>query len=167
MKRIVLLSLLMGMAGAEEHHQHPAPPPNPVFDKLKTLAGSWEGTMKDYGKEMPATTMFKMVSGGSVLMNILAEGKPHEMVTMFHLDGKEVVATHYCAAMNQPRFKAVPGAINQVVFEFTDGTNIAANDGHMQKIIFTFDGPDHHVEEWVYRDKGKDSTGTFDFKRKK
>jgi hypothetical protein len=115
MKKILVLSFLMGVAGADEHH-HPAAPPNPTFDKLKTLAGSWEGTAKDSGKEFPAV---------------------------------------------------VPGAPNQVVFEFTDGTNIGPNDGHMQKIIFTFDGPDHHIEEWVYRDKGKDSTGRFDFKRKK
>ena len=46
-------------------------------------------------------------------------------------------------------------------------SNIGPSDGHMQKIVFTFDGPDHHIEEWTFRDKGKDSTGRFDFKRKK
>jgi hypothetical protein len=166
MKRIILLSLLLGVAGADEH-MHPAPPPNPTFDKLKTLAGNWEGTYQEAGKEKPSRTTFKLVSGGSVLMNILGEGTPHEMVTMIHLDQKDVMATHYCAAMNQPRFKAVAGGPNQVVFEYRDGTNIGPNDGHMQKIVFTFDGPDHHTEEWTYRDKGKDSAAVFDFKRKK
>src|SRR5438309_7824724 len=156
MKKMILLSFLFGAAWADEH-QHAKAPPNPTFDKLKTLSGAWEGTAKDSGKEFPATTSFKLVSGGSVLMNVLAEGKPEEMVTMIHLDGKELMATHYCAAMNQPRFKSVPAGANQVAFEFKDGTNIGPNDGHMQKIVFTFDGPDHHIEEWTYRDKGKDS----------
>jgi hypothetical protein len=166
MKKIVLLSLLAGVAVADEHH-HKAAPSNPVLDKLKTLVGQWEGVMKEGGQEMPARTMFKTVSGGSVLMNILAEGSPYEMVTMFHVDQKDVMATHYCAAMNQPRFKAVPAGPNQVAFEFKDGTNINADDSHMQKIVFTFDGPDHHIEEWTSREKGKDSIGRFDFKRKK
>jgi hypothetical protein len=165
MKRAILV-LLCTTAFADEHH-HPAAPSNPAFDKMKTLVGNWEGKAQDSGKEFPATTSFKLVSGGSVIMDVLGEGTPHEMVTMVHMDGKDVMATHYCAAMNQPRFTAVAGAPNQIVFDFKDGTNIAPGDGHMQKVVFTFVDADHHNEDWTYRDKGKDSTGHFEFHRKK
>jgi hypothetical protein len=79
------------------------------------------------------------------------------------------MATHYCAAHNQPRMVATPGRDpNRVVFDFKDGTNIGPNDGHMQAVAFIFDGPDHHIEEWTYVDNhGKLSTGRFDFRRKK
>ena len=35
-------------------------------------------------------------------------GTPHEMITMFHMDQAELLATHYCSAHNQPRMRAVP-----------------------------------------------------------
>ena len=166
MKTMLACLLASSLAFAEEH-QHPATAATtPQFDKLKTLVGNWDGTMEEQGKKMPSKTSFKMVSGNSVLMNTLAEGTPHEMVTMFHLDQKELMATHYCAGQNQPRFKAQPGDGKALTFLFTDGTNV--ENGHMQKVVFTFVDADHHLEDWTYRDKsGKESTGHFDFKRKK
>jgi hypothetical protein len=165
--RAVLFALLIPAAAVAEEHAHPAPTSTPQFDKMKTLIGAWDGTLDEQGKKLPTKTAFKMVSGDSVLMNTLAENTPHEMVTMFHLNQKELVATHYCAGQNQPRFKvAAGGPANALVFEFTDGTNV--ENGHMQKVVFTFVDADHHLEDWIYRDKsGKESTGHFDFKRKK
>lgn len=152
---------------ADEHKSPVAP--NAQFDKMKTLQGSWLGAMRDGGKEYPATTRFVMVSDGSALMAWLGEGTPEEMVTIFHMDGKELMGTHYCAAHNQPRFVAVEGGDpNRIVFKFKDGTNIGAHDGHMEGVAFIFDGPDRHVEEWMYVDKtGARSTGRFEFTRKK
>src|SRR5258706_12976273 len=114
MKKILLLSCLLGVAGAEEH-QHAKAPTNPAFDKLKTLAGNWEGTAKDSGKGFKATTSVKLVSGGSVLMSILGEGGPEEMGTMVQLDRKELMGTAYCAAMNHARFKAAACRPNPAV----------------------------------------------------
>lgn len=70
------------------------------FERLKSLAGAWEGTTNEGGKEVRVNTSFRLVSDGSALMNDLMGGTPHEMVTMFHLDGSELMATHYCAAHN-------------------------------------------------------------------
>lgn len=143
--------------------------PNASFDKMKTLDGSWVGSMVEGGKEYPTNARFMMVSDGSALMAWLNEGTADEMVTIFHMDGQDFMATHYCASHNQPRMIAVPNSDpNRVVFKFKDGTNIGAHDGHMQEVAFIFQGPDHHVEEWTYVDEhGKLSTGRFDFKRKK
>jgi hypothetical protein len=33
-------------------------------------------------------------------------GEPHEMTNLYHMDGTDVVCTHYCAAGNQPRMVA-------------------------------------------------------------
>lgn len=169
-RKISLLLLVVMLASAVFADEHKsAIAPNASFDKMKSLDGSWTGAMVDAGKEYPATTRFMMVSDGSALMAWLGEGGPYEMVTIFHMDGSELMATHYCAAHNQPRFIAVPGdKPNQVVFRFKDGTNIGPHDGHMQAVTFTFDGSDHHIEDWSYVDaKGTVTTSRFDFKRKK
>jgi hypothetical protein len=169
MVAMVTVACLGGAALAEEH-QHSAPAPvavsNPAWDKLKTLVGAWDGSMTDGGKTLPTTTSFKLVSGNSTILNYLAEGKPMEMITMFHPDLKDILATHYCAEGNQPRMKLVPSAApNQLTFEFKDGTNIPAGGSHMQKLVITFVDANHHVQEWTHRDKGKDMTGRFDFHR--
>ena len=112
MKLLSLLALIftvcLGMALLAEEHKS-AIAPNASFDKMKTLDGAWVGNMLDGGKEYPATTRFAMVSDGSALMSWLGEGTPYEMVTVFHMDGPRLMATHYCAAHNQPRLVATPG----------------------------------------------------------
>lgn len=140
---------------------------SPSWEKLKLLSGVWIGTTKEGGKPQPATVSFKLISDGSAIMSTLEEGTPHEMVTMFHEDGNELLATHYCAAHNQPRMQAVANADpNRIVFKFKDGTNIGPNDGHMVQLAIVIDGSNHHLEEWTYEDHGKQETSVFDFRRK-
>jgi len=139
-----------------------------AFDKVRSLAGEWEGTAKEGGKEIPVTTSFRLVSDNSVLMNILGAGTPHEMVTMFHMDGSDLLATHYCAAHNQPRFRFVRASDpNVVAFEFKDATNLPSPTAeHMVGVKFTFLDASHHVEEWTFLANGQTSTSRFDFHRK-
>ena len=169
--RAVLLALsLLGSTGvADEPSSQIAV--NPAFEKLKTLVGSWQGTMHEaMGADRSATVRFKMISDGSALASWLGEDTPGEMVTMIHPDGTDLVATHYCSTHNQPRMVLVPGGdANRLVFRFRDGSNIAPGDAHMVQVAFVFDGsPDHHVEEWTFFENGKDDAPShFDFHRKR
>ena len=150
--------------------QHPNPPAqsSAAFDKLKSLAGEWEGTANEGGKEISATTSFRLVSDGSVLMDVLAPGTPHEMITMFHMDGSDLLATHYCAAHNQPRFFFVAASEpNVVAFEFKDATNLSSPAApHMVGVKFTLIDPNHHIEDWTFLANGQTSTRRFEFHRK-
>jgi hypothetical protein len=140
---------------------------SPAYDKMKTLVGSWQGAVNENGKPLDTRVRFKLVSDGSVLASWLGEDTPHEMVTMFHMDGNNLMATHYCAAHNQPRLVLMTGDDpNRLVFKFKDGTNIQADAGHMQQVAFIFEGADHHIEEWTYLQNGKEETTRFDFRRK-
>jgi hypothetical protein len=141
---------------------------NGAFDVLKSLSGEWEGHMDMGGKQMHATTSFRVVSDGSAILSFLGQGTPHEMVTMFHTDGPDVLATHYCGAHNQPRFRLIPSADPKVLdFDFKDATNLAsASDGHMVHVKFTIVDADHHFEDWTFLANGKTETTRFDFHRK-
>jgi hypothetical protein len=141
---------------------------NSAFEALKSLSGEWEGNMDMGGKQIPATTSFKVVSDGSAILNILGQGTPHEMVTMFHMDGPDVLATHYCGAHNQPRFRLAASADPKVLdFEFKDATNLASpSDGHMGHVKFTMIDADHHIQEWTFVKDGKSETSRFDLHRK-
>lgn len=138
------------------------------FDKLKSLVGEWEGNMNEAGQQFPATTSFRLVSDGSVLMNVLGAGTPHEMVTMFHLDNSDLLVTHYCAAHNQPRMRLVPSSEQNVMtFEFKDATNLSSpTASHMVSLKITFVNANHHIEDWTSIENGNKSTSRFDFHRK-
>ena len=60
-------------------------------------------------------------------------GTDHEMVSVYHADGKDVVMTHYCAFGNQPKMKLDPASKdNELKFVFAGGTNLdPAKDTHM------------------------------------
>ena len=140
----------------------------PRFDKLKSLVGEWEGKMNEGGQTIQATTSYRLVSDNSVLMNVLGPGTPHEMVTMFHMDGSNLLATHYCAAHNQPRFRLVSTSDPNVFdFTFKDATNLSSPTApHMVGVKVTLLDPNHHFQDWTFLQNGKTTTSRFDFHRK-
>ena len=105
-----------------------------AFEELKGLAGSWQGKAGEEG--MPATVTYKVISNGNVVMETLMPGTDHEMITMYHMAGNDLVATHYCSAGNQPHLKLDLGksTATQLVFAFDGGTNLdPAKDGHIHE----------------------------------
>src|ERR1700730_8341945 len=79
------------------------------FDKLKTLAGSWEGQVTTVPQEaaMEGKLMqvsFRVTSMGNALMHeMTGAGRPDDPITMLYLDGDRLLLTHYCDAGNRPR----------------------------------------------------------------
>jgi len=138
------------------------------FDRLKELAGEWQATAVENGKEMTAALTFRVASGGSVLMADLAPGTAHEMITMFHRDQEDLLATHYCLAGNQPRMRAVAGGDAKVIsFEFKDATNLPNQSApHMGGVRFTIIDGNHHTEEWSVVANGQTVMRKFDCRRK-
>ncbi|MBL8186616.1 MAG: hypothetical protein JNK38_01340 [Acidobacteria bacterium] len=139
----------------------------PAFDKLKALAGEWQG------KTLEGTTgkvNYRIASGGSAVIETLMPANEPEMVSVYHRDGDSLVLTHYCSAGNQPRMRAeVPtGDINKLEFKFVDATNLKhATDGHINHMTITFQDKDHITVVWVWREKGKEVPMTINLERKK
>ena len=171
MLRFFSLALCLAVSTAliaqEAHH---APISNAAFDRLKTLAGNWDGKYVGPEGSFTGKASFKVVSGGSAIMLSMDEGTGGEMITMFHPDGgKQLMATHYCAGQNQPRMKMSSlSDPNVLVFDFVDGTNVSDPKlDHMIKLIIRIVDADHHTEEWTSTGNGKQTTAKFDYTRVK
>jgi len=137
-----------------------------AFDAIKALQGAWEGKMSN---GMAATSSFRTTAAGSAVMQMLGEGTEMEMPTLYHLDGARLIATHYCAAQNQPRMvlEAGQNPAKSLKFKFLDITNLKSSEaGHMREVEFRFVDRDHIQQVWTSREKGKDSTEVFDLVRK-
>lgn len=138
-----------------------------AFDKLKTLAGDWQGTGSD-GKMR--TVSYQLAAGGTALVETLTpEGEP-SMVSLYHRDGETLMMTHYCSASNQPRMRAEipPGDLNTLEFVFVDVTNLAKpTDGHIHGLTLTLEDADHLAQTWTWRENGKEVSDTFTLSRKK
>lgn len=144
------------------------------FDLLKTLAGSWQGTLTTTparpeveGKQ--AQLSLRVTSmGNAIVHEMRMNGRPDDPITMFYLDGDRLLLTHYCDAGNRPRMVAKSSPDGKVVeFEFLDlagGTEY----GHMHHAVFTAIDANHHTEDWTYIEPGdKPVHAHFDLQRTK
>lgn len=134
------------------------------FGQIKALEGKWVG--KNAQGEVLEIT-FRSTAGGSAIMSEIHGHGPENMITMFHMDGDRLIMTHYCGAGNQPRMKVISDDPKSISFEFFDGTNIGPGAGHMQHVTFTQPDSDHHTEEWVFLDHGKELKELFTLERAK
>ncbi len=140
----------------------------PEFDQIKSLAGDWEG--KAVGGNPPAHINYKVVSGGSAVMETIMEGPGAQMITIYHLDGDQLMMTHYCMANNQPRMRsdASSSSPNSINFSFVDVTNLSSPDaGHMVAHSIVWKDSDHVTQHWTWREAGKETDATFELTRKK
>ncbi len=141
---------------------------NERFEQFKQLAGEWVG--KPQGKDdMEIRVIYKVTAGGSAVAETLFPGTDHEMVTVIHRDGDDLLLTHYCHLGNQPQMKA-PGKRdgNSVAFKFVRATNLKSDkDPHMHDATYTFVDNDTFRTEWtLYQDGKSASVFLFDLKRK-
>jgi|HubBroStandDraft_2_1064218.scaffolds.fasta_scaffold07434_4 hypothetical protein len=135
------------------------------FDEMKSLTGSWEG--KNSQGELVQVT-YRMTAGGSALMSEIV-GHGENMISMINFDGpNRLLLTHYCAVGNQPRMQASAASDGKTItFNFLDATNLDnPQSGHMDHVVIAMLGPDHHTEEWVLTDHGKEMKQVFDLTRK-
>ena len=128
-----------------------------AFEQLKSLAGEWQGQAKETGEGADVKVLYKVTANGTAVVETILPGTPHEMITVYHLDGKKLMLTHYCAAGNQPRMvlnrKSTP---QQLEFDFAGATNLkSSKEGHMHALRIRFDVPGQLTGEWDYFKDGK------------
>ena len=141
-----------------------------AFENFKTLAGVWNGANQE---GVASRQTFRVIAAGScVVQTTDFDGHPGQtMITMYHMDGDQLMLTHYCVAKNQPRMRAtkVGEDSRTVLFTFLDGTNLPSRDkGHMDSASFRFIDADHFASKWTWYQDGKETwMEEFRYERKK
>jgi hypothetical protein len=145
--------LILAFAGAVSAAE-PAVDAAAAFARLKALKGEWTGE-GGYGK---AKLVYEVIAGGSSVVERESAERLPEMMTVFHLDGKRLILTHYCIAGNQPRMVAAEfdETTKELRFRFFDATNMKSPDaGHMRDVNIRFVDETHLVTEWHFHENGQ------------
>jgi hypothetical protein len=157
---VVSLALVLGVAGAAAAQSKKGQPKATagapetiIYDAasamafLTTTSGQWDpqtgGQHEHGGAAAPAGSAANIVSvktkaAGSAVVHTYRAGTPGEMETVFHMDGDQLLLTHYCALQNAPvlRFEKSdkPGELK---FVFQGGTNFDPKvDAHLHQSTF-------------------------------
>ena len=159
-QRTAVLAALVLSAGARL--AAPAPPaagPSGAvaLDRLKALAGDWvsaeDGPMSKKGQ---LTARYAVTAGGSAVVETVFPGAEHEMVTVYHAEGNDLVLTHYCMEGNQPRMRAKNARGSRLDFAFDGGANIdPRKDRHMHSAWLELVGTDEIRSEWTELAEGQ------------
>ena len=132
-----MLASILIAAMLEQNSAPVAEAPSPL-ERFKSLKGVWDADI-DGDAKSDTTIEYRVVGAGSAVVETLFGGTDHEMVTVYHMNGKELMCTHYCAAGNQPRLVAAHVSKDTVVFEMKDITNLIDPQAmHMHAATFTF-----------------------------
>ncbi len=152
----LLLALLPGLASAQTPAAGAPADGKAAFERLKALAGDWEGhVVKPDGPA--ARVEFRLAGNGSALVERLFPGTDHEMVSVYHLSGSNLVLTHYCAMANQPRMQLVSGGKDgDLVFDFTGGDNVDPKTStFMNGGRFSVKDASSYEADWAILSQGK------------
>ena len=127
------------------------------FDRMRGLAGEWVAAEDgEMFKKGDVVARYAVTAAGSAVVETVFPGSPHEMVTVYHADGPDLVLTHYCMEGNQPRMRAKNPTASRLDFAFDGGTGInPRKDRHMNSATIEFIGPDELRSVWTEIEAGK------------
>jgi hypothetical protein len=127
------------------------------FERMKTLAGAWEGLSMMGKEEQKVRVEYRLTGGGSAIVETISPNTPHEMVTVYYDDNGKLTMTHYCALRNQPRMGIKSSGGKELAFDFTGGSNIdPKKDAHMHSLTIIFEDNDHITQKWTLFEEGKE-----------
>jgi hypothetical protein len=135
--------------------QAQASPPDAgvAFARLKTLVGEWSAD-SSHGK---VHSSYELIAGGSVLVERISVAGEGEMLTTYHLDGEQLVLTHYCMAGNQPHMVAerYDAATGNLQFAFAGASNLKPGAGHMHAANIQLISQDRYDAKWDFVENDK------------
>ena len=150
MRKLAILMCLVAMAAVALPQEPPKTASaqsdaKKAFAKLKTLAGSWQGTIGD----LSTRVTIRVTSGGSAIMHDAFMASTNK-ITMIYLEGDRLFLTHYGGEGNRPRFegKLTPDG-KSVEFSFLDVSG-GTQRGLMKRMMFTIVDANNHIVEVTY-----------------
>jgi hypothetical protein len=135
------------------------------FEAMKKLEGSWKQTSAD--GSITYLNLSVVSSGSAILEQRTGKDRSKiSAVSVYHLDGDQLVMQHYGAQGNQPRMRAKQLEANRIRFETYEVLNLKTpTASHMSGVTFTFKDSDHLTQEWTQKEGGKESKIVFELQR--
>jgi hypothetical protein len=130
------------------------------FDQIKSLAGTWEGTLTTFpaaasyqGKHLQVRLRVTS-SGNAVMHEMSVPGQSDDPITMLYVNGNRLFLRHYCDAGNRPRMIAKASADGKTIaFNLVDVSG-SKRYGYMEHAVFTTIDAHHHTEDWTFLEPG-------------
>ena len=147
----LLICLVMVMGHCKSAAQTATAPSDAqkAFDKMKTLEGSWQGTIMN----IPINVTIRLASSGTAILHeATTDGgrPPNHEITMFYVEGDRLLATHYCDGGNRARFEGnVSPDGKSSEFNFLDVTG-NTRGGLVKRMVFTVIDANKHVVEFTF-----------------
>ena len=120
-----------------------------AFATLKTLAGSWQGTIMGISINF---TIRAASSGTAVLHegNTDGGGPPNHEITMFYLDGDRLLATHYCDGGNRTHLEGKMSPDGKTIeLSFLEVVG-STRGGYLKGMVFRMIDANHHAVEATF-----------------
>ena len=120
-----------------------------AFEKLKTLVGSWQGTVMD----IPINFTIRSASSGTAILhegNTSGGRPPNHEITMFYLEGDRLLATHYCDGGNRSRLEGKMSQDEKTIeLSFLDVAG-STRGGYLKGMVLTIIDANHHTVEATF-----------------
>lgn len=115
-------------------------PASPEFERMKSLVGTWKGTIDMGQGPTEMTLQYRLLAGGTVLEERSFPGTPNEMVTMYYDRDGRLALTHYCVLGNRPGMILKSSDAKTLKFAFDPTCGIdPARESHMHALTLRFE----------------------------
>lgn len=132
------------------------------FAIMKSWEGLWQVAETD-----ALEIVFELTARGSVVVERWETSAGLHSMTIYHMDGDHLIATHYCPQGNQPRLQAGSNKPGEIRFAFRDVTGLDTGESHTHDLWFaaSTDGTVKRSEVYLGED-GLQDPGTYTLSRK-
>tara|TARA_B100000674_G_C37863338_1_gene925907 strand:+ start:446 stop:988 length:543 start_codon:yes stop_codon:yes gene_type:complete len=102
-----------------------------AFEQIKKKLGRWEGRLSQSltGAEYDVSYEFKLISGGSTIVETVVEDGV-EMMTTYTDEAGELIIKHYCALGTEPVLRVVQASDKVVELAFDDSRSSLMRNTH-------------------------------------
>ena len=133
-----------------------------AFNQLQGLVGEWLGKRPD-GRDVSVT--YRLSAMGSVVVETWNLGAGRESLTIYHMNGPELMATHFCPQGNQPRLRMVKLVGNRFDFVFQDATGVKPGQGVQHEFWIDIGADDTITRSETYVQGDEPETETITYMR--
>jgi hypothetical protein len=138
---LVCATMLLAAAISVSAGEPPKPQPaSAEFERMKSLVGTWKGTVDIGEGPVELVSQYRLLAGGSVLEEKCFVGTPNEMTTMYYDKDGKLALTHYCMLGNRPGMVLKSSDAKTIKFAFDKSCGInPKKESHMHSLTLTFD----------------------------